>query len=120
MGHNYEACDLRGKCSCQNIVESDGSVYTCDFYVKDEYSIGNLLYENFEEMYKNKVLSTFINKSLETSDKCLNCKYFALCRNGCRRYRDENNNLNNYCESYYNFFEYSIDRFRLLAHRIKK
>ena len=41
MGYRPEACDQCGICNIQNAVEADGSVYPCDFYVLDEYKLGN-------------------------------------------------------------------------------
>lgn len=35
------ACGIHGHCQPQLVVESDGSVYPCDFYCLDEYRIGN-------------------------------------------------------------------------------
>ena len=39
FNQNYEACDMKGGCSCQHIIESDGSVYPCDFYTYETYKI---------------------------------------------------------------------------------
>lgn len=33
LGHMPESCDMRGFCGMQYVVEADGSVYPCDFYV---------------------------------------------------------------------------------------
>lgn len=41
MGMLPEACDQGGICSIQHVVEADGTVYPCDFYVMDEYCLGN-------------------------------------------------------------------------------
>ena len=34
-GGQPEACSMYGKCSMQNVIESDGTVYPCDFYALD-------------------------------------------------------------------------------------
>ena len=36
-GYMAESCEQRGVCGIQNVVEADGSVYPCDFYMMDEY-----------------------------------------------------------------------------------
>lgn len=54
LGYMPEACEQRGICSFQNVVEADGSVYPCDFYVLDEYNLGNLNENSFEEIQKKK------------------------------------------------------------------
>ena len=35
----------------QNVVEADGEVYPCDFYVLDEYKLGNLNEVSMEDIY---------------------------------------------------------------------
>lgn len=39
LGHQPESCEQRGACSCQSIVEADGSVYPCDFYFCQSYKM---------------------------------------------------------------------------------
>ena len=54
LNKDYEACDMRGVCSCQHIIESDGSVYPCDFYTYENYNIGNILKDSFDDIHKNE------------------------------------------------------------------
>ena len=36
-GYMAESCEQRGKCGVQYVVEADGSVYPCDFFVMDKF-----------------------------------------------------------------------------------
>ncbi|MEG1427843.1 MAG: radical SAM protein, partial [Oscillospiraceae bacterium] len=42
LGYPPESCGMSGICSMQNVIEADGTVYPCDFYVLDAFSLGNL------------------------------------------------------------------------------
>ena len=120
LNQDYEACDMRGVCSCQHIIESDGSVYPCDFYTYENYNIGNILKDSFDDIHKNEGTINFLKESTEISAKCKSCKYISICRGGCRRHREnQKDNLNYFCEAYYNFYSYSLDKFRHLALIIK-
>ncbi|MEG1482011.1 anaerobic sulfatase maturase [Clostridium sp.] len=120
LGYDYESCDMKGYCSCQNIIESDGSVYPCDFYTYEKYSVGNILEESFADIHNKDKTLTFIKDSFNISSKCLNCKFKHLCRGGCRRHRNINNdNLNFLCDAYYDFFSKSLSRFEELAFIIR-
>ncbi|WP_291649735.1 anaerobic sulfatase maturase [Clostridium sp.] len=120
LNQQYEACDMKGVCSCQHIIESDGSVYPCDFYTYENYSIGNILKDSFYDIHNNKNTINFLQESINNNTKCNSCKYFSLCRGGCRRHREnQENNLNYFCEAYYNFYSYSFDKFKNLALTIK-
>ena len=103
-----------GHCTFQNVIEADGSIYPCDFYVLDEQKIGNIIESDFEDIDRKMKESNFIRSSLKLDDSCIECKWKNLCRGGCRRDRDENMDgnlsLNYFCESYQKFFEYAIDR----------
>ncbi|WP_160677234.1 anaerobic sulfatase maturase [Clostridium sp. C8-1-8] len=120
LGHNYEACDMNGRCSCQHIIESDGSMYPCDFYAYEKHSIGNILNETFDEIHDKDKTRGFILDSININDKCKKCKFYTVCRGGCKRYREgQKENLNYLCSAYYEFFEHSLDKFKRIASMIR-
>lgn len=120
LGYDFEACDMRGVCSCQHIIESDGSVYPCDFYTYEKFSIGNILKEDFDAIHNKNCTIKFMKDSLNISNKCKLCEFKLICRGGCRRYREnERDNLNFFCSSYYNFFSYSLNGFKEISKLIK-
>ena len=124
MGYVPEACDQRGVCSIQYVAEADGSVYPCDFYVMDGYEIGNFNENSIEEMAKKGANSGFVEKSLENKTECERCQYGFLCRGGCRRNRqmDENGTLgeNYFCNSYKKFFDSALPRMRQIALEVSR
>lgn len=120
LGFPPESCGMSGICSHQNIVEADGTVYPCDFYVLDRYRLGNLNDEDFNDIYKTRSEIQFIEDSRKINSKCMNCKFIGICRGGCKRYcepfnEDNERALNLLCEGYMKFFEYSYPRLRKLA-----
>ncbi len=96
------------------LVEADGSVYPCDFYVLDQWKIGNIFDNHFEEMFNSDVAKKFVSASFYVDEKCKICKWYKICRGGCRRDRepfaDDKPVLNYFCDSYYAFFDYAMDR----------
>lgn len=120
MGYPPESCEQTGVCSCQNVVEADGSVYPCDFYVLDEYRLGNLCEEGFEVITERGKNSGFVEKSLHHPPKCKSCPYYKLCRCGCRRHRQQADGSlgeNEFCEAYRMFFDACFSRMREIAMR---
>lgn len=89
LGQFPESCEQRGVCSFQNIVEADGSVYPCDFYVLDEYRIGNLNEDSFETIHERRLKQGFVEASCNHTEECRACPYFMICRGGCRRHREQ-------------------------------
>lgn len=118
-----DVCGMSGICSCQNVVEADGGVYPCDFYVLDEYKLGSLKQNSFEEIHEKRKEIHFVEDSAIMHEDCKKCKYAPICRGGCRRHRviaDCQSPKNYFCESYYEFFSYSISRLEEIAAICKK
>ncbi|MDO4846661.1 MAG: SPASM domain-containing protein [Clostridiaceae bacterium] len=113
MGNPPENCAMCGVCGNYFVVEANGDIYPCDFYCRDEYKIGSVFGERpFEQNEKQK---RFIEQSLLIHEKCRECRYYRLCRGGCRRDRDESLTSNVYCKAYKDFFDYSCDRMNKIA-----
>lgn len=122
LGYRAEACDQTGVCNKQYVVEADGEVYPCDFYVLDKYKLGNFNKSNIEEIDDNRRRIGFIEYSLNDHNNCKECSYFNICRGGCRRHRvevEKNNNLNYFCESYKMFFNHALGKMINIAETIK-
>lgn len=118
MGYPPESCEHRGNCSFQTVIEADGSVYPCDFYVLDDYRIGNLNTETMEEIQKRRLEIQFVETSFNHTAECKNCKWFKLCRGGCRRHREQpgtQKGENYFCKSYQMFFEECISDMEKIA-----
>jgi uncharacterized protein len=113
-GQGAESCNMRGVCGAQWVIEADGSVYPCDFYALDEWYLGNINHDSFETMEQQRQTLGFIEWSKQIPEDCKNCRYFGLCRNGCRRNREpvtSNSTQKNYfCSAYKNFIEYAYPR----------
>ena len=128
-GQQPESCNMRGVCGKQWVFEADGSVYPCDFYALDQWRLGNIQENSFEEMDEKRDGLGFIQWSMRQQEDCQKCRWFGLCRNGCRRNREpvtaEHTNRNYFCKSYQMFFEYAYPRLEeiyqlYMAGRIRK
>lgn len=117
------SCGMNGTCTCQFVVESDGSVYPCDFYVLDKWRLGNIQDMTMKELFETNKNHEFIKLSFKVHEECKKCKWFKLCKGGCRRCRDSKEDsdleLNYYCQSYKEFFEYAFPRLINVVKTIK-
>lgn len=124
IGYPPESCDMAGTCSMQYVVEADGGVYPCDFYVLDKYKLGNMNTESYEQLDKQRVNNAFITSSLARQDKCKECYYFYLCRGGCKRNRqkleDGSFGESVFCEAFQDFFYYAMPRIQEIATMAKQ
>lgn len=122
LGGQPENCGMCGRCAQYYLIEADGSVYPCDFYVLDQWKMGNINRDSFFRLEKSPVSARFRDDSLHRDPKCIKCKWYPLCRGGCRRDREpfENENpvLNRWCDSYTALFEYAYPRMCEMAQEI--
>ncbi|MBR0508672.1 MAG: SPASM domain-containing protein [Clostridia bacterium] len=113
MGRRPESCAMCGICGGYYVVEANGDLYPCDFYCREAYRLGSVFDENpFEANEKQR---RFTEDSETIHVYCRPCKYYDLCRGGCRRDRTADGTKNKYCAAYYHFFEYAAERMKKAA-----
>jgi uncharacterized protein len=117
LGNAPEACDMNGICSIQYVFESNGDVFPCDFYCLDDYSLGNINNNSYEEIDRKREEINFIKNPPVLHDDCKNCEYLFLCRGGCPRYKNKDNKFR-FCESYKYLFDNRLDQFKEIANII--
>lgn len=124
MGYPPESCDMMGYCSVNAVVEADGSIYPCDFYVLDKWRLGNLMDTPIVELITSERAKSFAEISYEVNPACKACPYVQLCRGGCRRHRDiegvEGLGLNYYCTAYKQFYEYAYPKIGMMARMMRR
>lgn len=123
MGNCPAQCSMVGRCAPQYLVEADGSVYPCDFYGLDEYRLGNIRSDSWQELDRERARTGFIELSSRIPAACAACRWYALCRNGCRRERlpgGDGPGQNYYCGAYAGFFEYAWPRLRRAASLLQR
>jgi uncharacterized protein len=81
--------------------------------------MGNINDVSFFKLEKSPVSERFRQDSLHISPQCRQCKWYTLCRGGCRRDREPFENglpvLNKWCACYRALFEYSLPRMQEMA-----
>ena len=84
-GYAPYQCGILGHCSVQCVVEGDGSVYPCDFFVSEDKRCGNFKDSSLNEMLTSEAAQKFVNEEIKTREICLNCEYKKICNGGCKR-----------------------------------
>lgn len=134
LGQTPENCAMQGHCGTYYLIEGDGGVYPCDFYVLDQWRMGNINASSFHSLAKSPTGNAFRAESHYTPAECRSCKWAFLCRGGCKRDRvplvpavDSKTGekimipgLNRFCDAYKDFFEYSYPRMQEIAHDIAR
>jgi uncharacterized protein len=108
------SCMFREECGEYIVVEANGDVYPCDFFVRREWKLGNILDAPMEDLFLRAKLKFGKLKRIPPPD-CKNCKWAFLCHNGClwfrwvRKGRIEDKDY--LCGAYKRFFSHAMERF---------
>lgn len=114
------ACGLLGSCQPQIIVEADGGVYPCDFYVLDQFRLGNLTQTSLRTLYESSKMSDFISRPEEEKTLCPQCPYRTVCNGGCPRMRHTVFYTQNDSQCGHRIFlDHSMAKLQLLASQIR-
>lgn len=120
LGYPPEQCGM-GRCAPQLVIEADGSVYPCDFYMLDDYRLGNLNTDSVHDIAEVWNRSAFAQESTKGLEQCRKCQWAMLCRGGCRRDRQEtelhNISHNYFCPAYKKFFEHAVPKMAALLRK---
>ena len=87
LGMPPEQCGVYGRCQNQLVIEGDGSVYPCDFYVLDEFSCGNVQKDSVEQLLRGARARHFLEIDPPRNARCDGCRFLSMCGGTCKRYR---------------------------------
>lgn len=117
---------VMGKNCCQYlVVEHNGDVYPCDFFVKSELKLGNIMNSTWEELQDSETYKSFGALKSKWSGACENCEFLEICSADCLKNRlpqSQNNprTLSWHCEGWKIFFGHSLRKFKKLAEQIRR
>lgn len=92
------ACGMAGRCTIQYVVESNGDVFPCDFYVLDQYRLGSILDSRPSELYPHGQAFLSDGQGHTEQEPCRSCPYRDTCGGGCKRQRDSMYIENGVCQ----------------------
>jgi uncharacterized protein len=111
-------CDLLPECGTYVVVEHDGGVYACDFFVEDRWKLGNVMEGKLVHMLNSARQAEFGRAKAGLPADCRACEWLPICRGGCPkdRLRDPRDaGLSHFCAAYKSFFAHADPEFRRLA-----
>ena len=116
-------CTMAPVCGRALVVEKDGSVYSCDHYVRPEYRLGNVCTDRLADLADAPRQLAFGRAKRDTLPaRCKACRFLPLCGGGCPkdRFPAEDGEAAPYlCEGLLHFFSCAEGRLRELL-RLQK
>ena len=120
----YNVCYMQDNCVQYFVVEYDGGVYPCDFFVKDSLLLGNVNKNSWDELYNSQIYQNFGTKKSNWNGACNLCPYLKLCHGDCQKLRygapENSRYLSNLCRGWKIFYTRTLPRFKIIADKYKE
>ena len=112
MRQPSSSCTTSVQCGHYLVVEGDGGLYPCDFYVLDNWFLGNIRDVDLAQIDQCKLVQDFLEESRHHPNDCKSCQWYFVCCGGCKRdwYMQNGIQKNYYCSSFQKFFAYYHSR----------
>jgi len=119
------ACYLDRNCCQYFVVEYNGDIFPCDFYVEKQLRLGNLATDSWEELQSSPIYRDFGSKKCQWNPQCGVCEFVDVCSGDCLKNRwytggDSSVRMSALCEGWKMFYGHTLDRFHELAAGIRK
>ena len=121
LGRQANECALHKRCGDYVVVEHNGDVYSCDFYVDPEWRLGNVHQGRLVDMLNAPRQARFGGRKEAVASQCRSCRYLAICRGGCpkdRRHNPRNLEISYFCKAYQIFLDHADAQLRVIAKRL--
>jgi uncharacterized protein len=117
-------CIFGSECGTYLVIEHNGDVFSCDFFVEPKWKLGNVITGRLIDMLNSPGQSEFGAIKASLPDTCLACQWLPYCYGGCtkdRRFVSRYEQPFNYlCESTKIFLKHAHPRLQQLASDWKK
>ncbi|HEY4363006.1 MAG TPA: anaerobic sulfatase maturase [Bryobacteraceae bacterium] len=103
-GKKPTTCTMHQSCDSYAVVEYNGDVYPCDFFVEKPWKLGNIMADSWGQIAARPRRLDFASKKSVPHPVCQACEYQSICHSGCPKLRTAQHrnfeDLDYFCESY--------------------
>ncbi|HWB83271.1 MAG TPA: anaerobic sulfatase maturase [Bryobacteraceae bacterium] len=115
-------CTMHQTCDSYAVVEYNGDVYPCDFFVEQQWKLGNLHLDSWAEIARRQRRYQFAAKKTVPRPECQVCEYQSICHGGCPKHRHDQRgsfeDLDYFCAAYKMIFARAVGPLRKEVERI--
>lgn len=118
LGEQAAQCTFHKECGSYLVIEHNGDVYPCDFYVDSQWKLGNIMDEKLVNLLNSDKHIQFGARKRQLALACRECHFVAFCHGGCPKDRQFDMGLvgaNFFCQAYRRIFEYTLPVIRELS-----
>jgi uncharacterized protein len=115
-------CTMHETCDSYVVVEYNGDIYPCDFFVESPWKLGNINVDSWPEIARRRLRYEFAAKKTLPHPECQVCEYQSVCHGGCPKLRHGRNrrfeDLDYFCAAYKMIFAKAVGPLRKEVRRL--
>ena len=110
VGLQAPECTMMKECGPYAVIEHNGNVYSCDFFVEPKWKLGNVMNDRLINMLNSKKQTVFGQAKALLPRECRQCSWLTKCYGGCTKDRikdPQDHRKPRFCTSYKMFFKHA-------------
>jgi uncharacterized protein len=115
-------CTMHETCDSYVVVEYNGDIYPCDFFVESSWKLGNITLDSWAEVARRTRRYSFASKKTLAHPECQMCEYQSICHGGCPKFRHgpqkRFDDLDYFCQAYKMIYGKSEEPLRAEVRRL--
>jgi len=115
-GQKPGSCTMHESCDSYVVVEYNGDVYPCDFFVERPWKLGNVNVDSWIDLSHRQTRASFASKKAVPHAECSVCEFSGICHGGCPKLRQGRNgrfeDLDYFCAAYKMIFARAVGPLR--------
>ncbi len=116
-------CHFGTDCRQYFVVEHNGDIYPCDFFVEADWRLGNLQTDSWAELQASPLYRKFGEQKACWNSRCATCRWVGICAGDCLKHRlcggQVAEGVSRLCGGWQMFYEHTAERFERLAEEIR-
>ncbi|HEB10756.1 MAG TPA: anaerobic sulfatase maturase [Spirochaetales bacterium] len=140
-------CTMGSNCCQYFVVEYNGDIYPCDFFVDSNKLLGNICSSDWQQLLESTAYRNFGARKSRLNSNCIECPYLQLCAGDCLKHRfypsleerqssraagkrtetqeetqegEGPDTLSWLCEGWKMFYKHSLPAFRRMAREVQR
>ena len=118
----HDLCIMSNCCDVYLLIEHNGDVYPCDFFMFPEWKLGNLMETPLAEIGRTGRRKEFSVIKSTRFDECEDCRWLPLCHGGCPKDRvgGMTSSATELCAAYRKFLPHAVPFFEEIDAELKQ
>lgn len=121
VDNTANVCHMEENCCQYFVVEYNGDVYPCDFFVDAPLRLGNIRHDDWAALQAGGTYAAFGRRKAARHRRCRDCPFLLLCAGDCLKHRPPPGaaTLSVLCAGWEQFYRHALPGLSALARAIE-